>query len=74
MACRIGITTDPNRRKGEWGAKYPKLSGWAILGTYNSKSDAQDAETSFARLYGGESAPGGAGSERDTWYVYKFNY
>lgn len=74
MACRVGITTDPNRRKREWETQYPTLRNWMIMGQYNTKSEAQKRENEVALLYGCVSAPGGAGNEYDTWYVYKFDY
>lgn len=38
MACQVGITTDPDRRKEEWKRKYPHLWGWEIIGQHATKS------------------------------------
>lgn len=74
MVCRIGITTDPDKRKKDWENQYPSLYDWKILEKCYSKYDAQNAENRFARQYGCESHPGGSGEEGGVWYVYKFSY
>jgi len=74
MSCRIGITTDPDRRRGEWEKEYPNLRNWQILGRCKTKSAAQKAETHLAHRFGCEAAPGGPGKEHDNWCVYKFDY
>ena len=50
------------------------FQNWEILETYATKSEAQKAETLLAELLNCTSEPGGDGSERDTWYVYYFEY
>ena len=77
MACRIGITTDPDRRKQEWEAEHPLMTDWQIMGgPYVFKSDAQAEEDRLAALHGCEAS--GGGDDPDTpfsqWYVYGFNY
>ena len=72
--CRVGITTDPDRRKMEWEEKYPNLRNWKILSKHNSRSSAQSAEESKARGHGCKSHPRGGGPEMSTWYVYHFEY
>lgn len=74
MACQIGITTDPARRKQEWQTKYPRLSGWTVLETHRTKTAAQAAETRLARVHGCNHGAGGSGPEVATWSVYRFNY
>ena len=74
MACRIGITADPDERKRFWKGKYRKFDKWEILSTHRSKSAAQAAETKLAEKHGCTAHGGGAGSEKATWYVYKFKY
>ncbi len=74
MPCRIGITTDPDRRLQEWRRKHPGLRRWRILGRYGSKSEAQAQETLLARRHGCEAWPGGVGPETATWYVYCFEF
>ena len=74
MACRVGITTDPVRRKQDWQRQYPRLRNWRILSTHNSKSAAQQRESQEARNRGCTAHPGGEGPERATWYVYYFEH
>lgn len=74
MACQVGITTDPDRRKAEWERERPRLRNWMILSTHSTKSAAQTAENRQAAAYGCNSGAGGGGSEYATWYVYKFDY
>ena len=74
MACRIGITTDPDGRKKDWQRDYPDLWNWKILETHDTKSAAQAAENRLAEEYDCDAYPGGDGNEYDTWYVYYFQY
>ena len=74
MGCRVGITTDPERRKQEWKRKYPGLRGWDILSTHYTKSAAQAREDKEAAARGCDSGSGGGGNEQDTWYVYFFRF
>lgn len=73
MACRIGITTDPDRRELDWKREYPNLRNWKNLEWHKTKSAAQQAETRLARQHGCVSAPGGNDADGD-WCVYKFDY
>lgn len=76
--CRIGMTTDPNRRKKEWEREYRKqgksIISWVILNTYKSKSSAQEFETREANKQNCESQQGGRDSKKTIWYVYKLEY
>lgn len=74
MACRVGITTNPERRKAEWEREYPNLTNWQILEIHATKSDAQAAENRLAKQLNCVAHPGGHGSDDDTWYVYYFEY
>lgn len=74
MSCRVGMTTDVEERKRHWKSQHGNLDNWQILGTYQTKTEAQNAENSFASSYGCVSHPGGDGNEHDTWHVYKFSY
>ena len=74
MECRVGITTNPDRRKAEWKLEHPSLRNWRIEKTYSCKSDAQAEENRLAAARGCKSAPGGGGLEIATWYVYSFEY
>ena len=58
MPCKVGITTDLDRRKKEWQAIYPDLKNWKPLGyPHDTRESAQTAEN-LASI-GCESAPGG---------------
>ena len=74
MACRVGITTDPERRKQEWEREQPTLRRWRILSTHRTRSAAQTRENQEARNRGCQAHPGGPGPERATWRVYYFEY
>ena len=74
MACRVGITTDPEGRKAYWQGQHPYLYDWRIEGTYGTKSQAQAVENQIAAQRGCVAYPGGAGAEYATWYVYSFQY
>ena len=78
VSCRIGITMDLERRKKEWERKYLKeekvIKKWTVLSTHQSKSLAQEVETREAKKQNCEAYPGGRGSEKATWYVYKIEY
>lgn len=74
MACQIGITTHPDRRRREWATTRPRLYNWRILATYTSRSAAQAAENQMARSQGCTSGEGGGGPEYATWYLYRFDY
>lgn len=74
MACRVGITTDLDRRKAEWKQEYPNLRNWKIENEYETKTEAQAEENRIAKKRGCKSSPGGDGDEHATWYVYSFEY
>ena len=74
MACRVGITTDPEERKRYWQSRYRSLRNWRIVGQYNSKTKAQQEETRLAKIWGCEASPGGVGPEYAVWYVYAFEH
>ena len=74
MPCRVGMTTNPERREREWRAEYPSLWGWTVEGGNYTKNQAQDRENQLAVQYGCQAHPGGDGSESDNWYVYWFYY
>ena len=73
MPCRVGITTDPARRRGEWENEVVGLSGWRILGTYPTRTEAQAHEDDYARKSGCLGHGGGAAAS-PPWYVYRFDY
>ena len=74
MACQVGITTDPERRKQEWQREHPNLRDWEIISRHYSKSAAQQREVEEARRRGCNHGVGGGGPETATWYVYRFTY
>ena len=74
MACRIGITTDPDERRRYWQTQHPFLRNWQIIGMHFTKTAAQRQENTEAARRGCVSAPGGAGPEAATWHVYYFEY
>jgi hypothetical protein len=74
MGCRVGITTDPERRQSEWETVYKNLRQWQILGTYAKREDAQALETKTAEEHGCEASPGGNEPDNPNvqWSVYHF--
>lgn len=73
--CRVGMTTNPTRRKAEWEAEIPNTTDWAWFGHYNSRKDAQAFETYLASIHECESHHGGREPENNNpWWVYKFTY
>lgn len=72
MACRIGITTDPEARKAYWREQYP-ISRWKILGTFLTKEKAQQAEKDLADKLGCEAHPGGPDKD-GPWHLYRIDY
>lgn len=74
MACRIGITTNPDQRKAAWQREHPTLRNWEILEICQRKSDAQNRENIYAERFGCAAHPGGEGPELALWYVYYFQY
>lgn len=73
MPCRVGITTDPDRRRAEWEAEVVGLSGWRRLGTYPTKAQAQAHEDDYARKTGCLAHAGGPAAA-GPWHVYRFDY
>ena len=74
MACRVGIATNPERRKKEWKNEYPSLRNWKVVKTFESKSDAQAFETRLASDRRCVSSAGGDGKEHAAWSVYYFEF
>ena len=73
LACRVGITTDPVERNAYWESQYPGLNGWEVLTTHGSKSAAESAEGTAARIRGCLPHAGGPDGEGSTWYVFYFH-
>ena len=64
--------------KKEWERRFLKegrvIKNWAVISVHQSKSSAQQAETRLAENQNCEAHPGGRGSEKANWYVYKIEY
>ena len=74
MACRVGMTTDPEERRKHWEGQHPTLRNWTILSRHSTKTAAQAAETREAKDRGCVSGSGGGGPEVAQWSVYYFTY
>ena len=74
MACRVGITTDPEERRAYWKRQHSGMHDWRIESIHSSKSEAQAEENRLASLRQCVAYVGGSGVEDDTWYVYYFRY
>lgn len=76
MACRVGITTDPEGREQYWKQEHPTLRNWKIIAKYASKSAAQAREDTEAEerncvAHAGGDDPDDANA---LWHVYYFEY
>ena len=74
MACRVGITTNLERRKAEWQKKYPNLRNWKKFGPYPTKEAAQRREEQLADQNNCKAFRGGRNKKDAEWYAYKFNH
>lgn len=73
MPCRVGITTNPDERKRYWQNRVVGFSNWRILGTYQSKQQAQEHENRYAHATGCIAHAGGP-DVPGKWHVYTFRY
>ena len=77
MVCRIGITTNVEKRRQVWKSECFGFNSWKILdGPFSNREHAQRRETELANKYnciahGGGSKPNNPNAK---WYVYRFNY
>ena len=70
MACQVGITTDPERRKQEW----PPTCGTG-RSSKGTKAPAPPSREKWKKQGGaGCNHGGGGGQEIANWYVYRFTY
>ena len=79
MPCRVGITTDVDRRKREWKQRVIGLRGWREYGSYPDKESAQRKENELVancdRNRGTcHEQPGGGDPNAEGWTVYSFDY
>lgn len=74
MSCRVGITTNPYRRKQEWENKCSCFKNWEILASGLSRKQAQEMEDKYSDMC--DTHPGGREPENysNNWSVYKFNH
>ena len=76
MACRVGITTDPDQRKTEWLREHPHLTNWRVMGPYSTREKAQHAESALAFQLNCDSSHGGNDPDDSSasWWLYTFDY
>ena len=75
MACRVGMTTDPERRRKEWQARYPSLRHWSILASGLTRTEAQKREEDEAKKRGCTQSGGGDDPDKPkARSVYYFEY
>lgn len=74
MACQVGITMNPERRRQEWEREYPNLRNWELISHHFTRSAAQSREIEEANRRGCNYGSGGGGQENALWYVYRFTY
>lgn len=74
MACRVGITTNPERRKEEWKREHPRLRNWKQR-KVGSREKAQKIEDRIAIRRNCSAHHGGSSpNKRKPWYVYCFEH
>jgi len=73
MPCRVGITTNPQRRRSDWENQVVGLTNWRILAQYRTKSKAQEHENRYAARIGCLAHAGGPDTP-GIWHVYRFDY
>ena len=73
--CRIGMSHRPVERINYWIKEYKRKQHTVIkceiIDTYESKKEAQRAETKNIKAQGCEGNPGGRGPKKAKWSVYK---
>lgn len=83
MPCKIGITTNPERRRVYWQNRAEGFANWQILEIFRSKAAAKEYEAAYALRHGCEtdlddSDPPRTSREpkiqHDWWHVYHFDY
>ncbi|MCK4347806.1 MAG: hypothetical protein KAW47_04235 [Thermoplasmatales archaeon] len=73
MHCRVGITTNPDRRRDEWQDKVIGFRNWKIVNQFDNRDAAQAFENQYAREHGCEAHPGGDEAS-GIWHVYYFEF
>ncbi len=74
MACRIGITTDPDERKQYWQSRCRGFKNWRILERGLTKAQADAAEQRLAKQHNCEAHAGGPSIPGQSWSVYFFEH
>ena len=75
MPCQVGITTDLNRRKGEWENVVVGLRNWREISRHRTRAAAQAREIREATARNCNYGVGGRDPDGNpTWYVYAFTY
>ena len=75
MACRVGITTDPDRREKEWRRDCSSLRNWKVIRRGLTREAAQKLEIGIAKRLNCKFGQGGREPETGgSWAVYKFDY
>lgn len=70
---RVGVTTDPWRRRGEWVRKYPDMSNWRSEGPFRNQKDARQWEKK-QRGYDNSNGGDDRGNPDAIRYGYRFDY
>lgn len=74
MLCKIGITTNPDKKLKYWQKKHSRVVNWNILETCETKSQARAKELQWAHRRRCETVPADKGDENATWHIYRFEY
>ncbi len=83
MPCKVGITTNPERRRLYWQERTTGFAKWEILEVFRSKAAAKEYETAYALRHKCEAVPSSSDTpsrgreptiEGEWWYVYHFEY
>ena len=73
MPCRVGITTDPEKRKSTWKNKVIGFRGFRIVKECLTRKEAQEIERQYAEKHGCIQHGGGRNAQ-PPWIVYRFSY
>ena len=72
MFCKIGITTDPDRKLKYWQNKHPRLVNWKVLKMCKTKAEAQALERQLAHRHRCQILPAEKDDDRAIWHIYRF--
>ena len=75
MACRVGMTTNPEERRQYWQRRYPyTFRNWVVLARNLTYDVAASTEDAVARRDGCAAEPGGPRIPGNVWSVYRFEH